>query len=182
MDLKELDWKGLIKQVAPAIAATFGGPLAGMGVSALSTAILGKSDGTEKEIAQALTTATPDTILKIKQADNEFSVKMKELDIDLTKIAAGDRDSARKREIEVKDKTPRNLAYLFTLGFFSVLGTELWIAVKGIVIAEAALRTLDVTMGVLFGMMLGVKEYYFGSSHGSAEKTQLMAKIEERKK
>ena len=73
MDFKEFDWKGLIKQVAPAIASTFGGPLAGMGVSALSTALLGKTDGQEKEIAQALSTATPDIILKIKQADNEFA-------------------------------------------------------------------------------------------------------------
>lgn len=181
MDLKSLDWKSLVRSVAPAIASTFGGPLAGLGVAALSTALLGKADGSEADVAAALATATPDTLLKMKEADQQFAVEMKKLDIDLEKISAGDRDSARKREVEVKDKTPRNLAYLFTIGFFSVLGAELLIAVKGIEIAEAALRTLDVTLGVLFGMMLGVKEYYFGSSHGSAIKTEMMAGLEKRK-
>ena len=48
------DWKGIVGTVAPAIAAALGGPLAGLGVSALAGA-LGLGDGAnEEEVARAV--------------------------------------------------------------------------------------------------------------------------------
>lgn len=176
MDWKTLDWKGLLKQISPVIATALGGPLAGTAVSALSTVLLGKENGTETEIAQALSTATPDMILKLKQADNDFAAKMKELDIDLEKISAGDRDSARKREIEVKDKTPRNLAYLYTAGYFIMI-----FALFKFGVPEASRDLMNTLVGILSAAEIGIVTYYFGSSHGSDIKTSMMAGLEKRK-
>ncbi len=175
MDLK-FDWKSLVRQVAPAIASTFGGPLAGMGVSALSTALLGKPDGTEADVAVALATATPDTLLKIKQADQQFAVDMKKLDIDFEKIAADDRASARQREVAVKDNTPRVLAYVYTAGYFAMIAFLFKYGVP-----DANTDLINILVGILSTVQVAIITYYFGSSHGSAAKTALMAGLEKRK-
>ena len=68
----------LVRTVAPSIASAVGGPLAGMATRAISEALLGKPDGTEEELTQAVATATPEQLLALKQAENEFSIKMRE--------------------------------------------------------------------------------------------------------
>lgn len=174
------DWKALVRTVAPGIATALGGPLAGMATSAVSNALLGKPDGTEEEIAAAAAMAGPDALLKLKQEQNNFTLKLKELGIRSEEIAAGDRDSARKRETATGDHTARNLAYIAIIGFFLVLLIELVIAISpDWVIDETTQRTLDVTTGVLFAWVLAVKDYYFGSSIGDVHKDRTIRSIAE---
>src|SRR5690348_3178185 len=107
---------GLIGAVAPTIAKTLGGPLAGMAVGALSKALLGKPDGTHAEIDAALASATPEQLATIRKADQDFEAEMGRQGIDLARVNAGDRDSARNREIATHDVwTPRVLAAIVVL-------------------------------------------------------------------
>jgi len=94
---------------------------------------------------------------------------------ELEQIAATDRASARQREIATKDPTTRNLAYFSVGGFYAVLAIQFYFAYANIVIPDSMQRTLDITTGVLFGMVLAVRDYYFGSSRGSDDKTKLLA-------
>ena len=111
----------LVRTVAPSIASAVGGPLAGMATKAISEALLGKPDGSEEELLQAAAKATPEQLLALKKAENDFALQMRELDIDLERIASEDRDSARNREIKTKDWTPKILAGGITVGYFGVL-------------------------------------------------------------
>lgn len=77
------NWKGLVKTVAPKIALALGGPMAGLGVKALSEVVLGKSDGTEEDLAIALQGATPELLGKIKAADQAFALEMRKQDIEI---------------------------------------------------------------------------------------------------
>ena len=81
--IMSFNWKGLVKTVAPKIATVLGGPMAGLGVKALSNAILGKPDGTEDELEIALAGATPEMLGKIKAADQAFELEMKKQDIEI---------------------------------------------------------------------------------------------------
>ena len=175
-----MDWKdvtGVVTKLAPTIAAGLGGPLAGSAVAALESVFGVAPDGTTADkqtaLAEAISGATPDQLLALKKADQDYQSKMTELGFDnaqeMEKLAAGDRDSARKREMEVKDKTPRNLAYLITLGFFGVL-TFLMLAK---VPAESR-DILNIMLGSLGTAWIATVSYYFGSSAGSAEKTALL--------
>ena len=157
----------LVKTVAPSIASAVGGPLAGMGTKAISEALLGKPDGSEVELLQAAEKATPEQLLALKRAEQDFAVQMRELDIDLERIANSDRDSARNREIKVKDWTPKILAGLITVGYFGVLFYMLRNGLPQHGGSEAMLVMLG-TLGTAWG---GVVAYYFGSSAGSKEKT-----------
>ena len=163
----------LVRTVAPSIASAVGGPLAGMAIKAISEALLGKPDGTEEELAQAATKATPEQLLALKKAENDFALQMRELDIDLERIAGADRDSARNREIKTKDWTPKLLAGGITIGYFGVLFYMLTHGLPTTGGSEAMLVMLG-TLGTAFG---GVMAYYFGSSAGSKEKTEALSRM-----
>jgi hypothetical protein len=158
----------LVRTVAPTIASAVGGPLAGMATRAISEALLGRPDGSEADLAEAAAKASPEQLLALKQAENEFAVKMRELDIDLERIANEDRNSARHREIQTRDWTPRVLAGLITVGYFGALFYMLRNGLPQHGGSEAMLVMLG-TLGTAWG---GVVAYYFGSSAGSKAKDE----------
>lgn len=170
------DWKNALVGLAPTIAAVLGGPFAGAAVKLLSQAVLNREDGTETELAAALPMASPDIIARIKEADTALKVQLSQAGVRLEEIAGADRASARQREVQLQDPTTRILAYIALGGFFAVLGGQFYIAFHDITINTEVQRTLDITLGVLFAWVLAVKDYYFGSSAGSKEKTQLLGK------
>jgi hypothetical protein len=144
-----------------------------MATRAISEALLGKPDGTETELAEAAAKATPEQLLALKKAEQDFAVRMRELDVDLERIANEDRNSARDREIKTKDLTPRLLAGSITLGYFGVLFFMLLNGLPTTGGSEAMLVMLG-TLGTAWG---GVVAYYFGSSAGSKEKTDAMNRM-----
>lgn len=99
----------------------------------------------------------------------QFDSKMAELqtsaELKLAELETTDRNSARQREVQVKDLTPSILAYGITVGFFSVLFYMLNYEVP---IAER--EVLFVMLGSLGTAWTGIIAYYFGSSAGSAAK------------
>lgn len=93
--------------------------------------------------------------------------------VDWYKMEMQDRDSARQREIATQDKTVRQLAWVYTGGYFALLGAIL----SGYAVIPPNLTSvLDVLLGVLTAGQYSVLSYYFGSSSGSADKTKLMSK------
>jgi hypothetical protein len=132
---------------------------------------------TDDQLAALVQNVTPEQLLALKQAENDFALKMQALgfqhETDLFQSEAQDRASARQREVAVKDSTPKVLAYLITIGFFGVLG---WIMAKGLPTEnEAAKNVLLLMVGSLgTAWTQGVTGYYFGSSAGSERKTEIM--------
>jgi hypothetical protein len=159
----------LLGQVAPTIATALGGPLAGMAVKTLSNVLLGHDGGSEEEVTTALQSASPDQLAALKKIDADFKAHMKELDIDLERIAAGDRDSARQMQAATKDWTPKFLAFFITFGFFGAL---VFIMVFGI--PKTGTEVLLMMLGSLSTSWTGVCQFYYGSSAGSKQKTDAL--------
>lgn len=166
------DWKKTLATVAPGLATALGGPLAGVATKALSDALLGRPDGSEEEVATALTAGGMDALAKIREAEAAFKVRMRELDIDLEKVHQADRANARQRESSTGDSwTPRILAFVVTIGFFGVLGFLLsWGK------PEQGGDALLVMLGSLGTAWTAIVSYYYGSSAGSAEKTAILGR------
>jgi len=171
-----MDWKKIISTVAPTIATALGGPLAGMATKALSASLLGKPESTEAEIADAIAAAGPAELLKLKELDNSFAVQMKQLDIDLERISADDRNSARDREKTVKDHTPAAIALASFVGFFGVLAMLIFHEIPA-----GAKDALLIMLGALGGIVSSITAYYFGSSSGSRDKSMQIEKLIGRK-
>ena len=164
-----MDWKAIVGSVAPTLATALGGPLAGLAVKAVGDA-MGLDKATEDTVAAAIRGASPDDLLKVKQADQAFQAKMAELGVDLEKIAAADRDSARRMQTGTNSRIPALLAGLVTVGFFSIL-----VGLMGGWLHTAENNELLILLGALSTSWGSVISFYFGSSAGSAEKTRLMA-------
>ena len=163
------DWKSLVGSVAPTLATALGGPMAGMAVKSIASS-LGLSDrASEKDVSAALQNASPDDLLKLKEADNNFAVEMESLGVDLEKIAADDRNSARDMQKENKSKIVPMLAGLTVAGFFGVV---FWV-LSGKVSIESTL--LGFVLGQVSAKAEQVYNYYFGSSAGSKDKTKHLA-------
>jgi hypothetical protein len=144
--------------------------MAGMAVKALGGALLGNEDATEKEISMALQGATPADMLRLKEADLSFELEMEKLGVDLEKIAAGDRDSAREMQTSAKAWIVPVLGGVTVMGFFAVVG---WV-LSGRVSLESTL--LGFVLGQVSAKAEQVYNFYFGSSAGSKEKTQHLSK------
>ena len=171
-----MDWKDLASTVgkaAPILGTLLGGP-AGAAVGSIIASALGTgNDAAEVERAIA---ADPQALLKLREIEATRTVRLQELAADQAKheiaTAAADRASARQREATTGDSlAPRTLALLVTLGFFGVLA-QLLIVGK----PEQGGDALLVMLGALGGAWGSVISYYFGSSAGSAAKTELLRK------
>ena len=159
----------LIGSVAPTIATALGGPVAGMAVKALSGALFGHEDGSQDDIMNALANPTGDQLAAIKKIDADFKIQMKSLDIDLERIAAGDRASARDMQKETKDWIPRALAVTVTIGFFGIL---LYMLVYGL--PTTGNEALLLLLGALQTAWMGIIAFYFGASATDTTKDKMI--------
>lgn len=179
-----MDWKSLISSVAPWISGALGSPLAGLAVGAICDS-LGVSEKSENAIKQALSGVTPERMLALKKADQEFQLKMQELGFnslkELEALAVQDRDSARKREIEVKDNTPATLAYMIIGGFLIISAIQLIVLMGfGEVVKhmpQEAWLLIGNVSGYLAAEAKAAASYYFGSTSGSNAKNEMLANM-----
>lgn len=171
-----MDWKNVVKTVAPWIGTALGGPLGGLAVEA-ATSALGLSDKTADGLKMALGGASAADMLALKNADNEFKRAMQEMGYknltDLESIAAGDRKDARDMQKTTRSKIPATLSILVTLGYFGIL--------VGMMLGKLEVQDSDsllLMLGSLTTAWGGVVAYWFGTTASSGEKTQLLAQAQ----
>lgn len=168
------DWKEVAKVVAPWIGAiaTGGVPaLVGVAASQISDAFGVTVASTTDGIAGAIATATPEQLVALKTAEANLQVKMQELGFtniqSLEAIAATDRESARKRNIELKDYTPAILSYGVVLCFAAVLYL---LFVHGANVSAELRDVAMVLIGTLASCFTQVMNFYLGTSASSSFK------------
>jgi len=89
----------------------------------------------------------------------EAKQELARLGYDLAKLEVVDRESARRREMEVKDTTPSDLAWCYTIGYFVVLGVVIFHGVP-----EGQKDLVNVLLGVLSAAQVAIMGYYYGGS------------------
>lgn len=167
-----MDWKSIVKSIAPTIGAALGGPMGGMAVKFLGDALLGDSAASESTVQDFILSANPDSMLKLKQLDNDFAVKMKSLDIDVFKLEVDDKKSAR--DMAKVNMLPQIiLSGLFVCGYFVVLSLVL---TGTMTIADGMKAILYMLIGTLSAELTRIMSFWFGSSMGSKEKTHKLGK------
>lgn len=168
-----MDWTKIVSTVAPWIGTALGGPLGGMAVEAAANA-LGLTDKTVDSVKQALAGVTPDQMLALKKADQDFALQMQALGFknvaDMEAIAAGDRDSARRMQTAKPSPVPALLT-CFVVGAFTA---TLVLLLKFDV--PATNRDIVVYMiGQLSGGFTSALAFWLGTTRDSGRKTELLA-------
>ena len=164
------DW---IKTIAPMLGTALGGPLGGAAAAFIADK-LGIESKTVEAVSEVLNSGkmTPDQISAIKLAEMDFKKFLESNKIKMEEIAAADRNSARNREVQVKDNTNKILAFTVVGAFIAMVGATL----MGFAKVESVLA--GTLVGYLSAKAEQVLAYYFGSSAGSKDKTALLAKAE----
>ena len=159
-----------LKSIVPLIGTALGGPLGGAAASFIADK-LGIQSRTIEAVTEVLNSGklTPEQIQSLKLAEIDFQKFLKSNEIDLEKIASADRDSARDMQKTVMSNVPAWLTFLLTIGFFGVLGAMFkWPEVK-----ESA--PLMIMLGSLGTAWTGACAFWFGTTHSSQAKNQLLA-------
>jgi hypothetical protein len=164
------DWKALLGAVAPGIATALGGPLAGAVTAQVSRALLGRDDATDAELAEAL--AAPDAAIRLRELNNALEAERNRHTESVMLADNADRDSARRRQVEVKDNTPRLLALLTSAMVVGCIG----LLFSWPVPAENRDVLYMLTGQVVVGWMMAMS-YFLGTTSRSATKDQTISRM-----
>jgi len=135
---------------------------------------LGLGEGaTEEDLQVAVLGSTPETLLKLKECDNNFKLEMERLGVDIERINAGDRDSARKLGIAQGTQVQAILSIGYNLAFIVLT----WAVFGGVEVPTTMREPAMYLLGILSGVLVQVNTYWFGSSLGSARKTDTIANL-----
>lgn len=160
----------IIATVAPTLATALGGPLAGVATRTIADQLMGKPDASFEEVEKAIAEASGQDMVRLKEIEAKFAAEMKQAGVELERVAAMDRDSARARQVQMRDWTPTLLGLTIILGFFGVLA---WIFHYGL--PEKGGEVLLIMVGALSAMTNQISNYFFGSSAGSKSKETIIA-------
>ena len=141
--------KNLVGAVAPTLGSAMAGPLGGMAMGKIAE-VLGVSND-QKSIQQALQNATPEQMLELKKAEQEFDVQMKELETE---------DKQHARSMFSKDWTARIIGLCTIAGF---LGYIFLVTLQPPEQNSEAL--INLVLGYLGGLASAIISFYFGASH-----------------
>jgi hypothetical protein len=153
----------ILKGVAPVLATAVAGPAGGAAVGWLADK-LGVPDATVEGITEAL------------QGNPDFTLKLKELDLEYAKMDAQDRDSARQAYAAVatsehSTKLDKAVVPILALGTvalaFLFIGFLIFIDV-----APDQQQMIIFALGFITSSAGQVLSFYFGSSQGSKDKTK----------
>jgi hypothetical protein len=147
----------LLKNIAPSLATVVAGPLGGAAVSAIASKF-GVADSVE-------------AVAKAIAGDPQAAQKLAELELEYAKLDAADRDSARKRELEIATSASapwysKVVTPLLALGVFI-----LWAAINYTMLTSkdaipTDMREIVIRMlGSLDATIMLILSYYFGNSH-----------------
>lgn len=155
------DLINLVRSYAPALATVLAGPAGGAVVSAIAGK-LGVSDDLAA-ITQAIT------------QDPQAAQKLAEIKLDQFKAEVEDRKSARDMQTATRSYFVPALGTLIVGSFIGVVIATLF----GLTIPDSVLA--GTLIGYLSGKAEQVISFYFGSSHGSQAKDQLLFNSEPKK-
>ena len=166
-----MDW---LKTIAPMIGSALGGPLGGAAAAFVADK-LGIQEKTVDAVKDILQSGqmTGEQIASLKLAEIEFQKFLKDNAIKLEEVHAADRSDARKMQAVIRSPMPAVLSIMVTAGYFGVL-IGMMTDVLNVQDSQALLIMLG-SLGTAWGMVMA---FWFGTTKGSSEKTELLARAQ----
>lgn len=165
-----MDWKEILKTLAPTVASAVSGPLHGVAVAALGK-VLGIDGPTQDKVAKALTAGqlTPDQVYQLQTLDRQYQENERERGFKYAELEFKNQDSARQMQIATRSRMPATLTIMVTVGFFGVLS---------LLFFNPEMKSNEIVMimvGQLSTVWAGCVAFYTGTTFSSASKTAALA-------
>lgn len=166
----------VLQGVSTTLATALGGPLAGAAVSMLGKSILGDENASEDSLVAAITNGSPEVLAKIKDTEANFKIEMAKIDYQTTKLDYDDKASARTREVAIQ-QAGRTSWEMIAIAIFTMASLPACLYLLFVVdMPQSAQNAIMILIGTISSMVSTVVAYYFGSSIGSKQKTDMMVK------
>tara|TARA_R100000808_G_C2138469_1_gene146497 strand:- start:688 stop:1161 length:474 start_codon:yes stop_codon:yes gene_type:complete len=151
---------GLLKSLAPTIASAAGGPMAGMAVK-MAASKLGLPENTTANEIEDLIERQPERAVALKQADEDFKNRIKEMEIDLESF---------KTEVEDRKDARENFSSDWTPKVFSILALALYGSYVMVVTlfehSQQSETVISLVLGQLSGILGTAAAFFYGGSSG----------------
>jgi hypothetical protein len=179
MDIKGIASK--LTSVAPILGTLIAGPagtVVGSGIKLLAETLGLKEDELTPEKLEVALSSNPETLLKLRELDNNLIIRNGEINLEETKARLADVASARAREVSITQTTGRRdvnlyiLAYMVVGGYFALVGLLSFVSLPTVNIGP--INQLYGALIIGFGVVLG---YFFGSSASSKNKDDTINKL-----
>ena len=168
-----MDWLATIKSIAPTVASALFGPFGGVAVAAVGE-VLGLTDATKDKINDVIARGqmTPEQAGKLRELELKYQADEKERGFKYAELSFKDRDSAR--QANVAGGTQKMLFSLSVLLLIATLGCEM-----AVLFADVPPKADPLVVGRVLGLMdavaMLVLSYWYGTTNGSAVKSELLA-------
>jgi citrate synthase len=123
---------------------------------------------------------------EIRKSEMQFQLDLKKLSLEEQQMIIGDISSARQREVQVQTsehatKLSKNVSPILALGTVVITLALFYVLVFSPSTVEGDSKDIVMyILGVLSAVLTQIYSYYFGSSAGSAAKSQTIANIKEK--
>jgi hypothetical protein len=175
--------KSAIGTSAPTLAGLLDGPDAAIPIRALAKTLLGDSEAALPEIVAA---AQKSDQLKITAAEQEAQLRLRQsasrslLDLVPPDAAApapvpADPVPAGQAQVATHDATSKWLAYIVTAAFFVLIGLLVYFRHGDPTFDPDVKNLLFILLGVVATGWANIIGFYYGSSAGSAQKSQTIS-------
>lgn len=176
----------LLGKIAPWIGAAAGGPpaLLAMAAKEISSALGYDVPADKEKLTEAVTGATQEQLIKLKELDQTFQVRMQELGFStldsMIKAEVSDKASARQMQVEALKQEgwlAKNFVYL--LASFWTVASVVYI---GFVtfgdIPAANVRFADTILGFVLGTVIAtIINFFMGTSFSSRIKDESISRL-----
>jgi hypothetical protein len=163
-----MDW---LKTLAPLLGTALAGPLGGAAAGFIADN-LGIEGKTVEAVTEALASGklSADQVAQLKLAEIDFQKFLKQNNIDLERVHAEDRGSARDMFKVSRSAVPAWLSFIVTVGYFGILLAMMFGKVQ-LSDSQALLLMLG-SLSTAWGMVMA---FWFGTTAGSKDKTEMLA-------
>jgi len=162
-----MDWLKTLGSIAPALATAIGGPLAGAATKFIAANLLGDESASIEQIESAVLGASPDQLTELKAMDLDFKKHMASLGVDVFKIEAEDKQSARAEHKH--SKMPAVLSVMMTMFIIGIV-----VSLFSFEPPTGAREVLFMLLGVVVKEWSNSMGFWYGSTRSSQIKTEMM--------
>lgn len=166
----------ILKGIAPMAAGALAGPYGPL-VAGMVKAAIGKSEASDKEVADLIASSDPEVLLKLRTLDADLEIKREELNIQKDQMYLVDVQSARERHMKVMDVHPAVLTYLAIVLMVAAVGV---VCVWASSLDVFAKEIISVVVGTLIANAQKGYNFFLGSSRGSYAKSQQLEEMTKR--
>ena len=166
-----MKWLDKLKDYAPDIAAAVlsgGATLPQLALKAISDAT-GQEVSNETQMAAAITGASPEVMLKVKQSNNSFKIRMAELANELTTTELGDVQHAR--EWNKNSYMPAFICITLTISVIAFAAALMFLEIP-----KDNVRLIDTLFGSVLTAWLASLAFYNGTTRSSAQKNDALTR------